>query len=302
MKKRTHDEYVALVATNNSNIMVVGEYIDAHTKILHRCLIDGTEWYAAPNNILRGCGCPKCGFISSAKKRSSTHEEYVRKVANINSSIAVIGEYINSQSKITHKCLIDNFEWDALPNNILKGECCPRCSKKERYTTDNFKEKMREVDNTIIICGEYTHCKTKILCKCSIDGHEWEATPSNLLSGFGCPVCNASRGEKDITKCLINKSIEFIPQYTISECRRVKPLPFDFYLPAYNAYIEYDGIQHFIPIDFFGGEKEFQKRKENDSIKNLFCKEHGLVLLRIKYDQDIDNVLDNFFNTLTIQN
>lgn len=297
MKKRTHDEYVALVMANNPNIMVVDKYVNAHTKILHRCLIDNTEWYVSPNNILKGCGCPKCGFISSAKKRSRTHEEYVREVAAINPNIIVVGEYTNSQSKIIHKCLIDNFEWDALPNNILNGECCPRCSKKERYTTDSFIDKMHEVDDTIIICGEYTHCKTKVLCRCSIDNHEWEAIPSNLLSGVGCPICNASRGEKDITKYLINKDIEFIPQYIFSECRSVKPLPFDFYLPEYNVCIEYDGIQHFEPIDFFGGEEEFQKRKKNDSIKNLFCKRHNIILLRIKYNQDINSVLDDFLTS-----
>lgn len=38
-------------------------------------------------------------------------------------------------------------------------------------------------------------------------------------------------------------------------------LPFDFYLPYYNTCIEYDGVQHFKPIDYFGGEKEFELRK-----------------------------------------
>ena len=301
MKKRTHDEYISLVMKSNPNISVIGTYVDAHTKILHKCLNDNVEWYVTPNNILKGCGCPKCGRMSSTAKRSKSHEEYVYEVANIDKNIAVVGKYINSQLKVLHRCLIDNFEWEALPNNILNGERCPRCSRKERYTTDSFKDRMVAIDNTIIICGEYMGCKEKILCECSVDGHKWKATPSNLLYGFGCPICNSSHGEKNISKYLTNNEIDFIPQYTFLECRSVKLLPFDFYLPKYNVCIEYDGIQHFEPIDFFGGEEEFRKRKKNDSIKNVFCKNNGIVLLRIKYDQDIDMVLHDFFNTLTIQ-
>ena len=73
MRKRTHDEYVAKVADINSNIEVIDKYISAHTKILHRCLVDGNEWYASPNNIIRGCGCPICGNIAGAKKKARSH-------------------------------------------------------------------------------------------------------------------------------------------------------------------------------------------------------------------------------------
>lgn len=302
MRKRTHDEYVAKVAEINSNIEVIDKYINAHTKILHRCLVDGNEWYASPNNIIRGCSCPICGNISGAKKKARSHIDYVNKVKNVNQNIIVVGEYINSQAKILHKCLIDDCEWYAIPNNILKGEGCPRCSKKERYTTDSFKEKLHEIDDTIIVIGEYVHCKAKILCKCSIDGHLWEATPSNLLYGFGCPACNASHGEKNIARYLSNKNITFNQQYIFPECRQTKPLPFDFYIPDYNTCIEYDGIQHFEPIEHFGGVAEFEKRKRNDLIKNTFCNENNIVLLRIKYDQNVDSMLDNFFSMLTIQN
>jgi len=47
--------------------------------------------------------------------------------------------------------------------------------------------------------------------------------------------------------------IEYIKQKRFEKCRNKLPLPFDFYLPNENICIEYDGIQHFKPIDYFGG-------------------------------------------------
>ena len=55
-------------------------------------------------------------------------------------------------------------------------------------------------------------------------------------------------------------------------------------------------------IDFCGGKEGYIKRKRNDSIKNVFCEDNNILLLRIKYNENIVDVLNNFFNKLTIQN
>ena len=61
------------------------------------------------------------------------------------------------------------------------------------------------------------------------------------------------------------------------------PLKFDFYLPDYNCCIEYDGKQHFEPIDYFGGKNGFIKTQERDDIKNQYCKNNDIKLIRIPY-------------------
>lgn len=58
---KTHTQYVYEVQQINNNIKVIGTYVDARTKILHQCKKDGYEWYATPNRILSGTGCPVCG-------------------------------------------------------------------------------------------------------------------------------------------------------------------------------------------------------------------------------------------------
>ena len=50
--------------------------------------------------------------------------------------------------------------------------------------------------------------------------------------------------------------------------------------------IEYDGIQHFKPIGIFGGEPRFKQQQLNDSLKNQFCKERGIPLIRVPYTEN----------------
>lgn len=70
---------------------------------------------------------------------------------------------------------------------------------------------------------------------------------------------------------------------------------FDFYLIDYNVLIEYDGRQHFKSIEHWGGEEEFKKRKINDSIKEEYCKNNRIPLLRISYHDNVLEKLSEFF-------
>jgi very-short-patch-repair endonuclease len=90
--------------------------------------------------------------------------------------------------------------------------------------------------------------------------------------------------EKNKIKYCFNKSLK--------DCISSSRLRFDFYLPDYNICIEFDGPQHFKPIDFFGGEEEFNKTKLRDSIKNQWCEVNRIKLLRLNYLQSKDHVED----------
>lgn len=47
--------------------------------------------------------------------------------------------------------------------------------------------------------------------------------------------------------------------------------------------IEYDGIQHFEHREFLMTKEEYFNLKRNDELKNLYCKNNNIILLRIKY-------------------
>ena len=191
----------------------------------------------------------------------------------------------------------------------IKNGQLGRCLGK---ITDKFKFSVGDIFNGVEILDMWTqddggHGHKYLKCKCIIDGYVWTIREDHLNSGHGCPICRNSIGEKRIKKYLIERGIEFIPQYSFSDCKYKKALVFDFYLPELNVCVEYDGIQHFQPVDFAGkgkewAKKQFEESKLRDEIKNSYCKSHNIKILRIKYTQDVDNVLDDFFQEISYKN
>lgn len=287
-EKYGHDEYVNRVARVNKDIEVVGEYVNSRTKILHRCKICGHEWCATPYLILRGTGCPVCGI----NKRKRSHAQYVADVAKINPDIEVIGEYVNNDTKILHRCKIDGYEWYAKPKNILRGNGCPMCAGNMRYGHDGYVALVSKVNQDIDVVGTYINAHTPILHRCKTDGYEWMATPNNILRGTGCPKCNISKGEMAISKFLDDINVRYEQQKRFNDCRDKYTLPFDFYLPDYNVCIEYNGIQHYEPVEVFGGEEALQGTVKRDKIKEAYCNRNGIRLLQIPYYNDMHDELE----------
>lgn len=80
---------------------------------------------------------------------------------------------------------------------------------------------------------------------------------------------------------------------------------FDFYLPDYNLFIEYDGQQHFMPVRFSGSNEEknyeaFKKTQYRDGVKNQYCSDNNIELLRIPYWEckNIETIIDNCLQRL----
>lgn len=216
-KKKAHEDYVFEVSKINPNIEVIDRYVDAKTKIFHRCLIDGNEWMASPDNILHGKGCPVCGRLMTIQGSTKTHEQYVIDAERVNPNIDVIGRYETAHVKILHRCKIDGYEWLITPNDVLNGYGCPLCAGNMQLTTSTFKDKMSKINNDIEILGDYYNNKTKILCRCKIDGYEWNALPTNLIQGRGCPLCGGTLQKthdeyvENVDK--INQNIEVVGRY-----------------------------------------------------------------------------------------
>ena len=138
---------------------------------------------------------------------------------------------------------------------------------------------------------KYMNNQTKVKIVCLIHG-DFEQVSSSHLSGAGCPHCSESKGEKKISKFLDLNEIEYVRQKKFDECVGVRyKLPFDFYLPKYRTAIEFDGKQHYEPMEFFGGIEAYNRLKENDRIKSDYCEDNYIELIRIRYDQ-IDRVFD----------
>ena len=88
-----------------------------------------------------------------------------------------------------------------------------------------------------------------------------------------------------------------IREHRFIDCVNIHPLRFDFYIPSRRTCIEFDGIQHYQPVEYFGGQTAYEKAKINDKIKNDYCEDNYINLIRIRWDQidDIQQILLNNF-------
>lgn len=302
--KRTHEEYIIEASIKNPDIEVVGKYINANVPILHRCKKHNVEWNTTPTNVLLGSGCYICGSEKIGDKLRKTHKQYVAELSIKNPNLRVVEKYINNNTPILHECLIHNIRWMIAPTSALLGCGCVECrgekiGSKLRKSHSQYVEELKIINQDVVVIGEYSGVDVPLRHKCLIDGYEWETTPRVLLKGCGCPKCNESLGERQIRQWLEGHNIEYIYQMSFDNCRDIKPLPFDFYLPKLNICIEYDGIQHFEPIDFSGKGEEWAKQhlkyvQKHDNIKTEYCQRNDIKLLRIPYLKNIEEELNNF--------
>jgi len=89
----------------------------------------------------------------------------------------------------------------------------------------------------------------------------------------------------ELKKKLKEKNISYVTQKTFKDCKNRGFLKFDFYLPELNKCIEFDGIQHFKSFNFFGGEDKLKETQKRDDIKNQFCINNNINLIRIPYNE-----------------
>ena len=172
-------------------------------------------------------------------------------------------------------------------SDVLRGKGCSCLAKNTLIPQEEFEKEVRELFNgEYEVIGKYLGRHKKVLIKHSCN-FIWGITPSNLLMGKGCPKCfkKASKGEHEIEKLLRENGIEFVREKPMST--KGKTLYFDFYIPSLETYIEYNGVQHYKPVKFFGGEDQLRVQQYNDSLKKDFCGKEGKNLLVIRYDEDI---------------
>ena len=97
---------------------------------------------------------------------------------------------------------------------------------------------------------------------------------------------------EDILKSL---SIRYIREKSFNGCVSPKgrKLRFDFYLPDYNTLIEVDGEQHYHPVPRFGGEEGYAYLVQCDNIKNKYCFNQSIPLIRISYVDFLHHQVNN---------
>lgn len=303
----THPELIGewdyLLNSRDPNIGKPDEYSKGSHQIVNWvCSKCGYKWATAIKSRTSGRGCKVCWkkkrpkqfslrTVNDNNRLTVTHpllvKEWDFELNSRDPNIRPPEEYSRGSGKVVNwKCNKCGHFWPASILSRTEGNGCPKCAGLLPKQPSDYNELAKQqgiswlgpkVPNTQAI--------TKWKCK---KNHIWKSNYSNLKAGKGCPICNESRGEKEIAKVLDDFKVQYKRGYKINECRDSGVLPFDFAILSKDqliGLIEFNGIQHYIPIDFFGGEIEFNQLQRRDNIKKEFCLLNNIPLRIISYEE-----------------
>lgn len=282
----------------------IGNYVNAHTKTLFKHRTCGYEWMVMPYSFYNGTRCPRCiGHERYNKESFCDREEDI-----VSGEYIMLGDYTTALKKTLFKHNICGYEWMIIPCNFHAGKRCPKCAGNAKLTKNIFCGREEDIKSgEYSMLGEYINTRTKTLFKHNICGYEWEIEPRAFHDGERCPRCKQSAGESCISDLLSNLNIPFEAQKRFNTCKYKKPLPFDFYVND-SFLIEYDGKQHFKPINFSGkgaewAIKNYELGKLRDSIKTQWAKDNGIPLVRIPYIEfdNIEQIIKDSIEKYSIQ-
>lgn len=227
----------------------LNDYVNSKTSIYFECLRCFKTFKCKPKEINRiNCDC----FSNNPIIIKNCKTESV---------------YKNQREKIKFNCLLCNNNFISTVKSIKSSKFgCPSCSGK-KFSIDKIKSLL---PNGIELLDDFykgsNYCNN---FKCLVCGNTWNTKSNYILHmGCGCPFCSKSKGEREIENYLKHNNINYISQYKV--IIENKTYFYDFYLPDIDIYIEFDGIQHYQPIDYFGGLESFLKIKNSDRIKDSF--------------------------------
>jgi len=261
------------------------------------CPIHGEWLVTIDNHSNKKSGCPKCSGELNAKEKI----ELAKKLHNNKYSYENIDlniPLLNSK-KVKIKCnnCLNVFE-QTWSNHYNMKQGCKKCRKARKsldIETIKKRIKLLNIENIKYLWETYISYYVPMDMDCKEHGL-FKQSIANHIQGQRCPNCYKSKGEIQIKKYLEKNKINYIQEKTFQGCIGDKThLCFDFYLPEKNICIEYDGELHFRSVDFFGGEESFKQIQKYDNIKNQYCFNNNIKLIRIPYKEykNIDKILDN---------
>lgn len=295
-RKKTLEEVKEYFEKEGYNLLST-EYINSKTKLDYICP-NGHKHSITWNDFQSGARCPECcGNIVTFEKVKQAFEKEGYKLLS--------KAYKDNKTKLRYICP-NGHKHSICWNSFSNGCRCPDCSRenvksKLKLSYDYVKQAFED-EGYELLSTEYINSGSKLKVRCP-KGHEHEVTWGHFNSGVRCPECNISKGEKAISLFLEENNIDYKFQKGFKDCKDKKVLRFDFYLSKYNIAVEYDGIQHFEPVDFSGknkklAEERFKEQQIKDNIKTQYCLDNNIKLIRIPYWEfdNIENILKQELN------
>lgn len=273
------------------------KYINTHTAIEFTHNTCGNVFKKSPGAFTsQGQRCPRCSRGSQKELARLTNSEFTQDILDlVGDEYTFLEEYKGNRERILVRHNICGHEYQVVPSRFKQGNRCKNCvATSQRKTQEEFIEEVSMIsDGKYSVMGEYRAARFLIEFKHEECGHHFLSTPNNFISGNRCPNCYISKGEERIASFLKENDIAFEREYTFDDLTHINKLRFDFMVtrPCNDApvLIEYDGKQHFEPIEVWGGEDYLKDIIARDKKKDEFALNKEIDLIRIPY-WDFDNI------------
>lgn len=279
----------------NGRFELKSEYISQRKEVI---ILDTKCGKTFPVRYENFINHPRCHVCEENKSALKEHETFVKQIEERHGKdeYTILSKYKGKDKRIKVKHNKCGETFKPVAGNILRGSKCPYCAGKKVGESNNLKKLRPD------LAKEWDYNKNKItpdkvtlgtskkvwwLCK---KGHSFRCSIGDRTreDGVVCPVCNASKGEIKIEEVLIKSNIKYKRQYSFKDLKgRGRVLSFDFALfddkDNVICIIEYDGEQHFKPIEYWGGVKAFESLQKRDEKKNKYCYAKQIPIYRIPY-------------------
>lgn len=280
-------------------VKMVGSYKNSREKIKFYCSKCKKEFYRTSRQVLRSkYGCPFCEL-------RICKQVFVKRLSDKFPNIVLVGEYHNIEHKTLFKCLTcGHFLW-SFPLVLIRSTYgCQYCAKKiihdkRAYDVTKFVSMLSQDKPWLSLVKEtfvdYNNSLATFVCKKC--GTVFQSVPSCILRSCvnGCPVCSKSMsdGERQIQRFLKSHGLSFVRRFVPGDLKDKSNLRYDFKIG--NVLIEFQGQQHYRPVDYFGGLNHFRLQQKHDQMKRDWAKDNGFDLVEIRYDQNVDEILLDIF-------
>lgn len=291
MKRQTHEEFLNKMKSVNQNIEILSIYVSDKDKVECKCKICGYIWKDSATHLKQGRGCGNCKKLYKQKENARKFFSTSSIVHNNKYDYSKF-KYIDSRTKGIIICP-EHGEFLQIPNSHIKGHGCPLCAGNNyKRDTAEFIRRAQKVhgSNYDYSKAKYSTCKDKVLIICNKCHEEFWQTPDKHLQGQGCPNCKLQSQTKlyqRLKQSFHNEEIIFEAGSNIISW--IENQRFDIYFPKYNIAVEYNGIQHYIPVLQFGGEIGFNDTQKRDQLKREKCSQNKCKLFEVKYDYTEDD-------------
>ena len=269
------------------------------------CPFCNKEYIATVTTIKSGRqkGCSECGRKRTEQARRL---DLTGQIFGYLTALYPLKERKNGNIVWHCKCKCGN-ETDVRATELKNGyvKSCG-CYSSEVITRRNTMDitgqrfgKLTAIKNTGILDSKSGCFLWEFKCDCGNDKIipcGWVTSGNTTSCG-----CSKSKGETKVCNILNNINIAFIQQYSFNDCRNkegTRKLYFDFFLPDYNILLEYDGEQHFSANGrAWNTEDNLIKTQNRDKIKNDYCLQKQIPLIRIAYS-NYDALDDSYIQRL----